>query len=199
MNELSEMKLIYDNSKNKNTKALPSAEVVIFIDEKAYANIPQGNHLLNTVNHYRITMSHAGIPFDMCLVEDAEKVISKYKCAIFTAPRPTKNGKKAIELYQKHSIPFVASTEEKPYYDIYELRDFIASSGVHCYNDKGDIFYCGNGFIGIHKVDDGEAKITLPEKYKIRPLLENESREFETDTIIVTGPKYSTKIFKIIT
>ena len=198
MNELSEMKLIYDKSQNKNTEDLPTAEVVLFIDEKAYANIPQGNHLLNTVNHYRITMSHAGIPFDMCLVEDAKEVINKYKCAIFTAPRPTENGKNAIEHYQKHSVPFIASTEDKTYYDINELRDFMVSLGVHCYNDNADVFYCGNGFIGIHKVDDGETKITLPKKYKIRPLLDAEKSQFEADTIIVTGPKHSTNFYEIM-
>jgi len=199
MNALSEMKLIYDKSKNKSTENLPAAEVVLFIDEKAYANIPQGNHLLNTVNHYRIKMSHSGIPFDMCLVEDAEKVINKYKCAIFTAPRPTEYGKKAMELYEKLSIPFVASTEEKPYYDTDELRDFLISSGVHCYNDTEAVFYSGNGFIGIHTVDDGETKITLPKKYKIRSLLDAENKEFETDTIVFNAPKHSTKLFEIAT
>lgn len=197
MNELSEMKLIYDNSKNKNAEDLPTAEVVLFIDEKAYANIPQGNHLLNTVNHHRIKMSHTGIPFDMYLVEDAEKVINNYKCAIFTAPIPTESGEKAIELCKKSSIPFIASTEEKPYYDIDELRDFLVCSGVHCYNAKGDVFYCGNGFIGIHTVNDGETKITLPKEYKIRTLLDTEESEFETDTIIVSAPKHSTFIFEI--
>ncbi len=197
MNELSQMKQIYDNAKNKNTNNLPSAETVLFIDEKAYANIPLGNHLLNTVNHYRIKMSHSGIPFDMCLVEDAEKVINKYKCAIFTAPKPTECGKKAMELYEKLSIPFIASTEEKPFYDIDELRDFLISSGVHCYNDTEAVFYCGNGFIGIHTVNDGETKITLPKKHRICSLLDAENLEFETDIITVTAPKHSTVIFEI--
>lgn len=196
MNELSRMKFIYDNAKNKSAENLPSAEVVLFIDEKAYANIPQGNHLLNTVNHHRIKMSHTGIPFDMCLVEDAEKVIHKYKCAIFTAPIPTKNGKKAIQLCEKLSIPFIASTEETPFYDTDELRDFLVSSGAHCYNNNGDVFYCGNGFIGVHTVNDGETKITLPEKFKINALLGVEINECETDTITFTAPKHSTVIFE---
>ena len=143
-------------------------------------------------------MSHAGIPFDTCLVEDAENVINNYKCAIFTAPIPTENGKKAIEVYKRHSVPFISSTEEKPYYDIDELRAFSDSSGVHCYNNNGDIFYCGNGFIGIHIVNDGETKITLPRKYKIRTLHEQKNIEIETDTIIVTGTKHSTRLFEII-
>ena len=189
MNELSDMKQIYDSSKNKNTNTSPSAEVVLFIDEKAYASIPQGNHLLNTVNHYRIRMSHSGIPFDMCLVEDAEAVINHYKFAIFTAPRPTENGKKAIEIYKKYSIPFIASTEERPYYDTNELRSILVNAGIHCY---------GNGFIGIHTVSDKETKITLPKKHKIRPLLDNYENVSEADSIIINAPKHTTKIFEIL-
>ncbi len=197
MGELSEMKHIYDNGKNKNTKDLPSSEVAVFIDEKAYANIPQGNCLLDTVNHHRVRMSFSGIPFDMYLVEDAPNVIENYKCAIFTAPRPTENGKNAMTLCHKLAVPFIASTEEKPFYDTDELRDFLISKGVHCYNNTNDVIYCGNGFIGIHTVEDGKTKITLPNKYKIRPLLDTENSEVETDTITITAPKHSTKIFEI--
>ena len=198
MNLLSQMKVIYDKSKSKCIENSPIAETVLFIDEKAYANIPQGNRLSDTVNHHRIKMSYSGIPFDMCLVEDAEKVINKYKCAIFTAPRPTENGKKAIELYQKSGIPYIASTEEKPFYDKNELRDFLVSSGVHCYNADGCVLYCGNGFIGIHTVADGETKIKLPKKYIIKSLLDAEKSEFETDTITITAPKHSTELFEIL-
>ncbi len=198
LDELLEMKLIYDKSKDKNTENSPTAETVLFIDEKAYANIPQGNYLLNTVNHHRIKMSFSGIPFDMCLVEDAEKVINKYKCAIFTAPRPTENGKKAIEICKKHSMPYISSTEEKPFYNTDELRNFLVSAGVHCYNTDGAVFYCGNGFLGVHTVSEDEIKITLPKKYKIRPLLETDGTVFETDVVTISAPKHSTKIFEII-
>ena len=74
----------------------------------------------------------------------------------------------------------------------------MVSLGVHCYNDNADVFYCGNGFIGIHKVDDGETKIKLPKKHKIHHLLGAEKSEFETDTIIVTGPKHSTNFYEIM-
>ncbi len=198
MAELSKMKQIYDLTKNKNTDGLLPTEVVLFIDEKAYANTPSDSLLLHSVNHHRIAMSYSGIPYDMCLVEDAEKVLHKYKFAIFTAGKPTKNGKKAIELYKEKSIPFIECTEEKPFFHTDELRDLLIDSGVHCYNADGAVFYCGTGFIGIHTVADGETKITLPRSHKIRPLFENEESEFETDTIIVDLPKHSTKIYEIL-
>ncbi len=198
MNELSKMKLIYDNAETKNTDDFPKAETVLFIDEKAYTNIPRGNRLLDTVNHHRIRMSISGIPYDMCLVEDADKVIDKYKCAIFTAPRPTESGKKAIELYKKSGVPYILSTEEKPFYETDELRDFLVSSGAHCFNTQDAVFYCGNGFIGVHTVTDGETKITLPKKYKIRPLLDTKETEFISDTITFTAPKHSTRLFELL-
>ena len=198
MTQLSKMKELYDYTKAKKTEDLPSAQVVLFIDEKAYANIPNGNHLLNTVNHHRIAMSFSGIPYDMCLVEDAQKVINKYKFAIFTAPQPTEKGKKAIELYQKNSVPFIKCTEDKPFYTTEEIRETLISLGIHCYNTQGNVLYYGNGFIGIHTIADGEVKITLPKKYKIRPLFENEENEFETDKIIVNLPKHSTRLYEIL-
>ncbi len=198
MNELSKMKMIYDNAETKNTDDFPKAETVLFIDEKAYTNIQRGNRLLDTVNHHRIRMSISGIPYDMCLVEDADKVLHKYKCAIFTAPIPTKSGVKAIELYDNAGVSYISLTEEKPFYETDELRDFLISSGVHCFNTQNAVLYCGNGFIGIHTTTDGETKITLPQKYKIRPLLDTKGTEFTSDTITFTTPKHSTRLFELL-
>jgi hypothetical protein len=138
------------------------------------------------------------VSFDMFMVEDAEKVLKNYKFALFTAVEPTKNGKDAIEFCKKAGIPFISSTKEKPFYNINELRDIITSNGVHCYNDEGNVFYYGNGFLGIHTVDDGEVKIKLPKKHIIRPLLEKDERQFESDTITFSAPKHTTKLFELL-
>ncbi len=197
MNELEQMKRICDKAKHKSVDGLPKSEVVMFIDEKAYCSIERGNNLLDTVNHHRIALSFSGIPYDMCLVEDAEKVTDKYKAVIFTSPRPSENGKKAVELCKKLSIPFIESTEEKPFYDVTEIRDFLISCNIHCYIDNGSVLYCGNGFLGIHTVYDGETKIKLPKKYKIRPLFDNKENESETDVITFTAPKHTTKFYEL--
>ncbi len=197
MSEMAKMRLIAEGAKNKNTKQYPQAETVLFIDEKAYLNNPTGSELCHAVNHTRIRMGNSGIPFDLCLVEDAEKVIKNYRAAVFTAPLPTESGKAAVKLCKKLNIPYLHTSEEKPFYSIDELRDFLVSSGVHCYNSDGSVIYCGEGFLAVHSVNDGEVKITLPQKYKIKPLLSTDIPECETDTLTLNMKKYETAVFEL--
>ena len=197
MNELSEMKTIFDSTKEKEQGVLPSAEVVLFVDEKAYSHAHKDSPFLHTVNHHRISMSYTGIPFDTCMVEDAEIVLKHYKFAIFTTALHTESGKKALGLCDSLGVPYVTPTEEKPFYDVDELRDILVSNGIHCYNTDGNVLYCGNGYIGIHKIDNSKTTITLPQKRKIRPLLDAES-EFYGDSITVDEPMHSTRIFEIL-
>ena len=197
MNELSEMKAIFDSTKEKEQGVLPSAEVVLFVDEKAYSHAHKDSPFLHTVNHHRISMSHSGIPFDTCMVEDVEIVLKHYKFAIFTTALHTESGKKALGLCERLGVPYVTPTEEKPFYDVDELRNILVSNGIHCYNTAGNVLYCGNGYIGIHKIDNSKTTITLPQKRKIRPLLDAES-EFYGDSITVDEPMHSTRIFEIL-
>ncbi|MBQ3602490.1 MAG: hypothetical protein IJA02_01465 [Clostridia bacterium] len=200
-NIMSELKLIKDtveSSVNKNPKLYPSAETVVFVDEKAYLNIPRGNHLCNCLNHTRVRMGNTGIPFDLCMVEDAEKVLGKYSAAIFTAPMPSESGKKAIELCEKLNIPYIQTSEVKPFYSTDELRSFLVSRGVHCYNTDGCVVYCGEGFLAVHSVADGEVKITLPDKSTVRPLLGTDFEVCETDSFTINMNKHETAVFELI-
>ncbi len=197
MAELQKMHGIYDDLSIKNTDGLPSSETALFIDEKAYTNMERGNSQLNSVNHLRVKMGTAGIPFDMYLVQDAQKVLGKYKAAIFTAPVPTKEGKSAINLCKKLGIPYISADEGKIFYTTDELRDFLISSGVHCYNQEGNVVYCGNGILGVHSVKEGEIKITLPRKFGVRSLMGIDIKENVSETITFSAPKHSTTIFEI--
>ncbi len=197
MSELDNMRFISDNFAIKDKEDLPNSETVLFIDEKAYANIENGNHLRNSVNHIRSALGNTGIPFDIYMVEDAEKISKNFKAAIFSAPIPSENGKKAIEICQKLNIPFISSTKDKFEYNTNELRDFLIKSGVHCYNSDGSVIYCSGGFLGIHTVSDGETTIKLPKEYKIKPLNSSDENEFESDTIFINTSKHNTLMYEL--
>ena len=197
MDEISRMKEIAYSSINKSNKDFPAAEVVVFADEKAYSNIPYSTPLDRTVRDARVAMGNAGIPFDLFMIEDFSKVISNYKFAIFTAPVPSDDGKNAIEYCKTNNIPYITVTEEKTTFSTDELRDILISAGVHCYNDKGNVIYCGNGYIGIHIIDDGAVKIDLPEKYNVRQILGSGFSECETDSISLDMKKYDTVLFEL--
>ena len=198
MSELKIIKQVSSESINKNVENTPRTEVVLFVDEKAYRNIPHGNPLLDTVSGIRVAMGNTGIPFDMFLVEDAEKVLHKYKMAIFTSPKPTEAGKKAIELCKYSETPYITSTEEKPFFTTNELRQILIKNGIHCYNSNNCVVYCGNGFLGVHTVNDGETKVVLPHKMKIRPFGTTQEGETEAEFITFTAPKHTTKLFELL-
>lgn len=196
MSEIKEMKIIADKSTGKVANSFPCAETVMFIDEKAYLNNPIGSHLCHSVNITRIEMGNTGIPFDLCMVEDAEKVIHRYRAAIFTAPIPSEDGKHAVKKCEELDIPFISTNTEKSYYTKNELRNFLTQNGVHCYNDDGSVIYCGEGFIGIHAHDDGNFKISLPEKFRITPVFADKNYENETDMLDVNMKKHETFIWE---
>ncbi len=197
MEDLKKMKEIAESSENKNSDNFPEAEVVMFIDEKAYLNNPRQSEFCHSVNITRIEMGNTGIPFDLCMVEDAEKILHKYKVAIFTAPLPSGSGKNAVELCKKMNIPHLETTTEKPFFKKNELREILISNGIHCYNAQDNIIYCGNGFLGIHASNDGEVKITLPEKYKVKSLFGTDLPDCETDIITLNMAKYDTAVFEL--
>lgn len=198
MCELEKMKDIAELSKKKASYAYPSFETVMFIDEAAYFNNPRGSQFCHSVNIIRNEMGKLGIPFDICMVEDAEMVINKYKAAIFTAPLPTENSIKATELCEKLNIPYLCASTEKSYYNRKELYEFLVSSDVHCYNSDGNVIYCGNGYIGIHAVDEGNVRISLPKRFNVRPLFCDRFLECETDVIDIEINKYETYLFELI-
>ncbi len=197
MEDLKKMKDIAESSDNKSSDNYPETEVVMFIDEKAYLNNPRQSEFCHSVNITRIEMGNTGIPFDLCMVEDADKILNKYKFAIFTAPLPSEAGKNAIELCKKLNIPYIETTTQKPFFKKNELREILISNGIHCYNAQDNVIYCGNGFLGIHTVNDGEVKITLPSKYKIKSLFGTDFKECETNVITLNMKKYDTAIFEL--
>ncbi len=199
MSEIEKMKNISDTSEYKKTDILPQAETVMFIDEKAYLNNPVGSNFCHSVNWMRERMGNTGIPFDLCMVEDAEKVLHKYKAAIFTAPLPSDNGEVAMSLCERMNIPYIKTTTEKTFYTEEEFRDFLIPSGVHCYNSDGHVIYCGEGFLGVHAVCDGEVRISLPEVFKVKSLLGVDFSECETNEIVIEMVKHDTAIFELNT
>lgn len=196
--ELKKMKIIAEASKAKISADYPCAQTVMFIDEKAYINNPRGSQLCHSVNITRHAMGNTGIPFDLCMVEDAESVLHKYRAAIFTAPIPSDSGKAAVEMCERLSIPYIQVNAEKPFYTEDELRDYLVSVGVHCYNSDGNVIYCGEGFLGIHTVNNGVVKISLPAKYTVKSLFGADLTEGETDVISLKMNKHDTAVFELL-
>lgn len=196
MSELENMRRISEAAQNKKKEHVLKPETVVFIDEKAYLNNPRGSEFCHSVNIIRMAMGNTGVPYDLYMVEDAKKVIKNYKMAIFPAPLPSDDGKRAVRVCEETGIPYLATTKEKLWYSTTELREHLVSAGVHCYNDN-NVVYCGNGFLGVHAINDGEVKITLPDVYKIKSLQASPNINIEASEIVLKMKRYETVLFEL--
>ena len=194
MKELALMKEVYDHKESRNA---PRAEIVFFADECAYANFFINSPEIMGIESSRVAMGNIGAPYDMFLVEDAEKVLKGYTAAVFPFPIPSETGQTAIELCKKFKIPYLAATPEHPRLDVEEIHDFAVRSGVHIYSNEPDVIYAGNGYLALHSACGGEKEITLKEKFKITPLLSTKADMVISSTVKFRIEDNETAIFEL--
>ena len=197
MEELTAMKTVCDGdlSREKGTTLTP--EVAVLTDEQSYANIFDHSPLMFSLPQTRIALGNTGIPYDLCVCEDAEIILHRYKAVIFPFPAPSEAGEKAMALCRERGIPYLSATTAHPILTVGEIRDFCDQSGVHAYTPAGDVIYVGNGYVGLHAAEGGEKTVTLPETCRVTPLFGADVEEQITDTVRFTLDKHKTALFAV--
>lgn len=196
MDDIDNMRRIY----SENCPFEPSdigSEVVFFADESAFANILKGHPLSKSIFESHANMGCIGAPYDTHMVEDAKKVLSKYKAAVFASPVPSKAGKEAISLCQSMKIPCLVASVDHAVVSCEEIRDLLLKADVHTYTEQKDVIYVGNGYLGIHAATEGEKTITLPAACRISPVFGADIKECITDKIVIELKQYQTALFTV--
>lgn len=196
MNELFEMKRIYDNELREKGDA-PPREVVFFADERGYARLFSASPQLSGINATRLAMGNTGVPYDIYMVEDAERVLGNYKAAVFPIPLESDAGRRAMELCKKSSIPYISATAEHCSLTVNELCDFYKSSGIHFYTEENDVVYAGNGYVGLHTAIGGRKQLRLPKRYTVSAVFGAEISEKVTDVIEFDLKENATALFSV--
>ena len=166
MDELKNMKEIYNKHLASGKESI-NPEVVFFADEQAYSRMLSKSPGLLNMYITRLAMGNTGVPYDSCMVEDAEKVLHKYKAAVFPMAVPSEAGEQAMALCEKLGIPFISASEEHCALTLEEICTFLKNSGVHFYSKENDVVYAGNGYVGLHTASEGKKKLFLPCKCKV--------------------------------
>ncbi len=195
--ELSEMKKIYDDDLFTNKSSVISPQVVFFADEQSYANMLTGSPQICLINATRTAMGKTGVPYDSCMVDDAELVLHNYKAAVFPFSLPSEAGKRAMELCEKMGIPYLSATAEHYELTVDEIREFYKANEIHFYTDKKDVVYVGNGYIGLHSAV-GEAKcLHLPRTCTVSPIFGAEISTQTTNCIEFVLKENATALFSV--
>ena len=190
------MKKLYDEEPNNPDRSI-SSDVVFFADEQGYANLFSQSPHLKGITRTRTAMGNTGVPYDSCMVEDANKLLKNYKAAVFVMPIPSEAGKHAIELCERMGIPYLTATADHYELTVDELREFYKANGIHFYTEEKDVVYVGNGYIGLHSVVGGTKRLHLPRAYTVSSIFGVELPAQTTDCIEFTLKENATALFAI--
>lgn len=196
MKELLDMKRIYDNGLTRKGRS-PSREVVFFADERGYARLFSASTQLSGINKTRLAMGNTGVPYDIYMVEDAERVLGNYKAAVFPMPTASEVGRKAMELCKKMNIPYLCATADNCVITPDMLMELYKKGGLHLYAKGNDIVYLGNGYIGLHSATGGRKRLSLPERQSVATVFGADFTAQVTDTIEFDLTKNATALFSI--
>ena len=196
MSELIHMRKLYEKERSPHEASL-SPSVVFFADECGYSNLFSGSPHLRGITNTRTAMGHTGVPYDSCMVEDAESVLKRYQAAIFPFPLPSEAGKHAMALCEKMGIPYLTATADHYELTVDEIREFYKANGIHFYTDEKDVVYVGNGYIGLHSAVGGKKVLRLPRAHTVSPVFGSDLSPITTDTIEFTLEENATALFSV--
>ena len=140
-------------------------------------------------------MGNTGVPYDSCMVEDADNLLKNYMAAVFLMPIPSETGKHAMELCEKMGVPYLTATADHYELTVDEIRDFYKTNGIHFYTEEKDVVYVGNGYIGLHSAVGGKKRLHLPRTCTISPIFGAELPTQTTDCIEFELKENATTLF----
>ena len=196
MSELTRMKEIYAKSFTSNGNS-PKKEVVFFADERGYSELFSSSPELAGIPLTNTKIGNTGVPFDVFMVEDADKVLKNYKAAIFVMPIPSEAGARAVALCRKLNIPYLTATVEENHLTVDKMREFLVECGVHLYAEKGEVVYLGQGYIALHSSVGGMKKLSLPRRCLVSPIYGANISPALTDTVEFELKENGTALFSI--
>ena len=139
----------------RSCKNSVSCSVAVFVDEEAYARLPD-----TSVSHpvcYRIreTLGVMGAPYDMYLTSDAPSVMAKYKAIISLKPIHSPNNDRLAALAREMDKPYLEIDGKNAAISSHDLRNFLRKAYVHIWCDRDAVIYANESYVFLHTVEDG--------------------------------------------
>lgn len=188
------------------------AQLAVFADEKAPAetDVPIGQHPgCAVLAQSRIPLGACGTPYDVYELADFEAALAmktpdgspRYRAAVFLIHTPTPAMESAIAAWQAAQRPLLRITADAPL-TAEAAHALCTGAGVHTYAAAGDVVYACRNWLCIHAAEAGEKQLHLPVRYRVTPVLTDETAgtdTFETQHFTVTLKQYETRLFRLET
>lgn len=172
------------------------AEVAVFIDEKAYALLPDGEIGYPVCSFARSPLGLAGAMYDIFLATDFKVVYKKYKICVFLVPASTRDVQEAIATCKDEGIPAIVSSNPNQPLTPEALRKAYANANVHIWCDSNDSINANENIVAIHAASAGHKNIRLPRQRVVKPLLSDDP-VFSSDVIELDLRQFETRLFRL--
>ncbi|MBR5446117.1 MAG: hypothetical protein IKV57_08335 [Clostridia bacterium] len=139
-----------------DTDRSSTAELAVFIDERAYAIEGCAAGMPYSI---RKNLGYLGSPYDVYMIDDYPAVKEQYKAYIFICPAETPRMSAAVA--DAGTLGMVISgLNPDPAPEL--LRDFCRAHGIHLWCDRDAVVYGSTEYLFLHTKDAGEYALHLP-------------------------------------
>lgn len=177
----------------KNGMDTPRCDVALFIDEKAYAKIQNGEIVPKTAR----AIGLVGAPHDVYLASDFEAVYRDYRACIIIKPTDTEclsdcidkaaAAGKAVKLITNDDRPIWTDTPQATA----DLQAFFKEAGATLYTNRKAVVYRGEQFLCLYTPEDGEYDFEIDGQKTFTDLFTGETLTFPK-----TLPKFKCFLFR---
>ena len=184
-----------------------AGKLAVFADETMYRKVKWGEECSHALIDMREGLANVGVPFDVYLIEDFERVMGKENigAVVFMIPCESEYKERGIDYCKSEGIEYLEATGEKWKFTPCEYRELMKRSSSHVYSESEDVVYVGEGVISLHAAHSGEKKLTLPGKVKVRacvatPYDKEEQKEYRvTEREKTTEIEFSCQQYETVT
>ncbi|MBQ8320023.1 MAG: hypothetical protein IJX81_03995 [Clostridia bacterium] len=133
-----------------------SARVAVFIDEKGYAALKDGEKRLIVGRDFRHTLGLTGVPYDIYLLSDFDRVAGSYDAVVFLVTYPTEGVLSRIERAKKEKIPAIVIDESNMGMSVEELRALYQEANILPRINRRGVVYESESHVFLHTAEEGE-------------------------------------------
>lgn len=133
-----------------------SARVAVFIDEKAYATLKDGDKRLIVGRDFRHTLGLTGVPYDVYLLSDFDPVAERYDAVVFLVTYPTEALLLRMEQAKKKKLPLIVVDENNAGMSVEELRSLYQKANILPYINRRGVVYESESYVFLHTAEEGE-------------------------------------------
>ncbi len=159
MTLLQKIRRIFEDSRSLPMESV--TEVAVFVDEEAYALLPDTSISGTVCSGMREVLGKMGTPYDLYLASDAEAVLDKYRAVILLKPVSSPHSDRLSALARSKNKALLEITRDNANITTDALRAFLRQAGVHLWCERDAVIYANESYVFLHTAEDAQYTLNI--------------------------------------